>query len=216
MALPLSRDSRWIFVGDSITDSGRRQCPESVGSGYVRDVRDWLRASLPAQAPQIINKGISGSTMSDLRRRWEEDVIADNPQLVSIIIGINDVLHGLGGRNAGTSIESYRENYADILGRLKNAFPQVAIVLCEPTVIWPPAPAAGNEILKPFVEAVRACCHRVWRAKRCSASPDAFEKAVSERPDIDWAARWCASIILGAHADRPVLACLSGIAIALP
>jgi lysophospholipase L1-like esterase len=139
MALPLSRDSRWIFVGDSITDSGRRQCPESLGSGYVRDVRDWLRASLPAQAPQIINKGISGSTMSDLRRRWEEDVIADNPQLVSILIGINDVVHGFGGLNVGTSIESYRENYADILGRLKNAFPQVAVVLCEPTAIWPPA-----------------------------------------------------------------------------
>ena len=185
MALPLSRDSRWIFVGDSITDSGRRQCPESVGSGYVRDVRDWLRASLPAQAPQIINKGISGSTMSDLRRRWEEDVIADNPQLVSILIGINDVLHGLGGLNAGTSIESYRENYADILGRLKNAFPQVAIVLCEPTAIWPPAAAAGNEILKPFVEAVQ---HAAVEFGAQSVVPlhRAFEKAVSERPDIDW------------------------------
>ena len=185
MALPLSRDSRWIFVGDSITDSGRRQCPESLGSGYVRDVRDWLRASLPAQAPQIINKGISGSTMSDLRRRWEEDVIADNPQLVSILIGINDVLHGLGGRNAGTSIESYRENYADILGRLKHAFPQVAIVLCEPTAIWPPAPAAGNEILKPFVEAVQ---HAAIEFGAQSVVPlhRTFEKAVSERPDIDW------------------------------
>ncbi|MGB7840218.1 MAG: SGNH/GDSL hydrolase family protein [Terrimicrobiaceae bacterium] len=185
MALPLSRDSRWIFVGDSITDSGRRQCPESVGSGYVRDVRDWLRASLPAQAPQIINKGISGSTMSDLCRRWGEDVIADNPQLVSILIGINDVLHGLGGRNAGTSIESYRENYADILGRLKNAFPQVAIVLCEPTAIWPPAPAAGNEILKPFVEAVQ---HAAIEFGAQSVVPlhRTFEKAVSERPDIDW------------------------------
>ena len=185
MALPLSRDSRWIFVGDSITDSGRRQCPESVGLGYVRDVRDWLRASLPAQAPQIINKGISGSTMSDLRRRWEEDVIADNPQLVSILIGINDVLHGLGGRNAGTSIENYRENYADILGRLKNALPQVAIVLCEPTAIWSPASAAGNEILKPFVETVQ---HAGVEFSARSVVPlhRAFEKAVSERPDIDW------------------------------
>ena len=185
MALPLSRDSRWIFVGDSITDSGRRQCPESVGSGYVRDVRDWLRASLPAQAPQIINKGISGSTMSDLRRRWEEDVIADNPQLVSILIGINDVLHGPGGPNAGTSIESYCENYADILGRLKNAFPQVAIVLCEPTAIWPPASAAGNEILKPFVETVQHAGVE-FGVRGVVPLHRAFEKAVSERPDIDW------------------------------
>ena len=123
--------------------------------------------------------------MSDLRRRWEEDVIADNPHLVSILIGINDVLHGLGGRNAGTSIESYRENYADILGRLKNAFPQVAVVLCEPTAIWPPASAAGNEILKPFVETVQ---HAGVEFGAQSVVPlhRAFEKAVSERPDIDW------------------------------
>ena len=83
MALPLSRDSRWIFIGDSITDAGRRQCPEEVGTGYVRDVRDWLRASIPGRAPQVLNKGISGNTISDLRRRWESDVIAHEPQLVS-------------------------------------------------------------------------------------------------------------------------------------
>ena len=72
---------------------------------------------------------------------------------------------------AGTSIENYRENYADILGRLKNAFPQVAIVLCEPTAIWPPAAAAGNEMLKPFVEAVRHAAVEFERARRCSALP---------------------------------------------
>ncbi|HET9522683.1 MAG TPA: SGNH/GDSL hydrolase family protein [Terrimicrobiaceae bacterium] len=184
MALPLSRDSRWIFVGDSITDSGRRQCPESVGTGYVRDVQDWLRASLPAQAPQIINKGISGTTMSDLRRRWEADVIADNPQLVSILIGINDVLHGLGGL-AGTSVENYRMNYADILGRLKNALPQVTIVLCEPTAIWPPTSAAGSGMLKPFVEAVQHAAVE-FGARGVVPLHRAFEKAISERPDIDW------------------------------
>jgi acyl-CoA thioesterase-1 len=185
MALPLSRESRWIFIGDSITDSGRRQCPESVGSGYVRDVRDWLRASLPAQAPQIINKGISGNTISDLRRRWDADVIAHKPHLVSVLIGINDVLHGLGGLSDGTSIESYRESYADILGRLKKALPRATIVLCEPGAIWPPAPAMGNEMLKPFVEAVQ---HAAVKFGAAGPVPlcRAFEKAGSERPDIDW------------------------------
>src|SRR3981081_1352536 len=105
MALPLSRDSRWIFIGDSITDAGREDCPEGIGSGYVRNVRDWLRASAPASAPQILNKGVSGNTIGDLQRRWQSDVIAQQPRLVSIKIGINDVWQGLTDEEGGTPLE---------------------------------------------------------------------------------------------------------------
>jgi acyl-CoA thioesterase-1 len=185
MALPLSRDSVWVFIGDSITDSGRRQCPEAVGSGYVRDVRDWLRASVPALAPQILNKGISGDTISDLQRRLESDVIALEPQLVSIKIGINDVWHGLNGNEGGTSIEKYRESYADILGRLKSACPEATIVLCEPSVIWPPAPAEGNERLKPYVAAVQEAAVD-FGVRAVVPLHRIFERACSERPDIEW------------------------------
>jgi acyl-CoA thioesterase I len=186
MALPLSRDSRWIFIGDSITDSGRRQCPEAVGSGYVRDVRDWLRASIPALAPQIINKGISGNTISDLQRRWAADVIDYEPQLVSVKIGINDVWHALTGAGEGTSLETFREIYADILVRLKGSCPEATIVLCEPSVIWPPAPKEGNEMLKPYVAAVQNAA--VEFGVRCVVPLHSiFEKAGSKRPDIEWA-----------------------------
>jgi lysophospholipase L1-like esterase len=184
MALPLSRDSRWIFIGDSITDAGRRQCPEAVGSGYVRDVRDWLRSSVPALAPQVLNKGISGNRISDLQRRWGEDVLAFDPQLVSIKIGINDVWHGLTG-GEGTSIEKFQETYADLLGRLKAACPETTIVLCEPSVIWPPAPAEGNELLKPYVEAVRDAAAD-FKVRAIVPLHRVFEKAGSERPDIEW------------------------------
>ncbi|HEY5705147.1 MAG TPA: SGNH/GDSL hydrolase family protein [Terrimicrobiaceae bacterium] len=185
MALPLSRDSRWIFIGDSITDCGRRECPEAVGSGYVRGVRDWLRASKPALAPQVLNKGISGNTISDLQRRWDSDVLACEPQLVSIKIGINDVWHGLGA-GEGTSIERFREIYADILGRLRTACPKAMIVLCEPSVIWPPAPAEGNEMLKPYVAAVRETATD-FGVREVVPLHGAFEKAGSARPDIEWA-----------------------------
>ncbi|MGA7212969.1 MAG: SGNH/GDSL hydrolase family protein [Terrimicrobiaceae bacterium] len=185
MALPLSRDSRWIFIGDSITDAGRRQCPEEVGTGYVRDVRDWLRASIPGRAPQVLNKGLSGNTISDLRRRWDSDVIAHEPQLVSIKIGINDVWHGLGGAGGGTSIENFREIYAEILGRLKAECPGATIVLCEPSVIWSPAPAEGNEMLEPYVAAVRGAAVD-FDARGVVPLRRAFEKAGAERPDIDW------------------------------
>jgi len=186
MALPLSRDSRWIFIGDSITDSGRGQCPEAIGSGYVRAVRDWLRASTPALAPQILNKGISGNTILDLQRRWESDVIAHEPQLVSIKIGINDVWHRLEHAGGGTSIEKFREIYAEILGQLQAACPGVTIVLCEPSVIWPPAPAEGNEELKPYVAVVRQLGID-FGARGVVPLHGAFNKAGSERPDIEWA-----------------------------
>ena len=114
MTLPLSRNSLWVFIGDSITDGGRRQCPEEVGSGYVRQIRDWLRASAPGSAPQIVNKGISGNTISDLQRRWESDVIDEQPQLVSIKIGMNDVLHGLRWR--GTPIARFSRSIGILTG----------------------------------------------------------------------------------------------------
>jgi acyl-CoA thioesterase I len=186
MALPLSKDARWVFIGDSITDAGRGQCPEAVGIGYVRDIRDWLRASMPARAPQVINKGISGNRIGDLRRRWKSDVLVHEPQLVSIKIGINDVWHGLGQTGGGTPIEKFREIYVEILERLRGALPEVTLVVCEPTVIWPPAPVEGNEALKPYVAAVREIGIQ-FKARATVPLHEAFNKAGLERPDIEWA-----------------------------
>lgn len=185
MALPLSKDCRWVFIGDSITDAGRGQCPEAAGTGYVRNIRDWLRASVPALAPQILNKGISGNNIVDLQRRWKSDVIEQKPHLVSVKIGINDVWHGLDHAGGGVSIERFREVYAEILGRLRKACPEVTIVLCEPTVICPPAPAEGNEALKPYVAAVREIGAN-FEARGVVPLHDAFNNARSERPDIEW------------------------------
>jgi lysophospholipase L1-like esterase len=187
MALPLSRNARWIFIGDSITDVGRRTCPEQIGSGYVRMVRDWLLASRPADAPEILNRGISGNKVTDLRDRWDADVLALEPSLVSIKIGINDVWHGLKTDWApGVPIDQFREVYEDLLHRLKSAFPTAAIVLCEPSVIWPPAPAEGNALLQPYVQATRDL------AAQCGAQAlvplhGAFERAREARPEIAWA-----------------------------
>jgi acyl-CoA thioesterase-1 len=186
MALPLSRDSRWIFIGDSITDCGRTQCPEAIGSGYVRHVRDWVRASVPALAPQVLNRGISGNTIADLKRRWEVDVIAHEPHLVSVKVGINDVWHALTDAGEGTSIEIFRKTYSEILERLKKHCPKATIVLCEPTVIWPPAPIEGNDMLKPYVATVQEIAI-AFEAQAVIPLHGIFENARSERPDIDWA-----------------------------
>lgn len=186
MGVPLTQDARWIFIGDSITDVGRFDCSEQLGNGYVRMVRDWLRASNPTHAPQVFNKGISGHKVTDLQSRWDDDVLALNPALVSIKIGINDVWHGLGAGGAGVPIETFTEVYADIIQRLQATHPAVQIVLCEPSVIWSPAPEEGNAVLQPYIAAVRELGSR-FNAQAIVPLHAAFENAKRDRPDIAWA-----------------------------
>jgi lysophospholipase L1-like esterase len=80
------------FIGDSITDSNRRE-PESepLGNGYVRDIHSLLQANYPELDLKIINKGINGDRTLELKARWKQDVLEINPDWLFIYIGINDV-----------------------------------------------------------------------------------------------------------------------------
>lgn len=186
MALPLSRDSRWIFIGDSITDAGRFQCPEGMGGGYVRFVRDWLLASHPVSAPEIVNVGTSGHKVTDLAARWDADVLDRKPALVSIKIGINDVWHGLRPDREGTTIETFREVYESLLLRLRDTCPDAVVVLCEPSVIWPPAPEEGNAALQPYVQIVRELGEK-FKVRAVVPLHGVFNQAREKRPDVAWA-----------------------------
>jgi lysophospholipase L1-like esterase len=66
MSIQLSRDSKILFIGDSITDCGRATDPDGIGVGYVRNIRDYLSAKDPETAPHVINTGISGHKVTDL------------------------------------------------------------------------------------------------------------------------------------------------------
>ena len=185
--LQLNRDHRWLFIGDSITDCGRGNDPEGLGGGYVRLIRDWLVCRSPEQAPQIINKGISGNRVLELASRWQEDVIALHPHVLSIKIGINDVWRSLFPPASGVPLEEFLATYEKLLADTIAADPNVKIVLCEPSVISPPQPKVANERLRPYVLAVRSLAdkfgdnvlHVVGLHEACLAA----EKA---RPDITW------------------------------
>lgn len=86
-------EDRLLFVGDSITDTGRdRADATSLGDGYVRVIADALSAGAPAgQAPAtVINKGLNGNRVYDLEARWTADVIDADPSVLTVLIGIND------------------------------------------------------------------------------------------------------------------------------
>lgn len=81
-----------VFIGDSITDADRnRPAYRPFGFGYVHFVANILLAKYPQLNLNIINTGMNGNTVRDLKIRWEQDCIKLQPDILSVLIGINDV-----------------------------------------------------------------------------------------------------------------------------
>jgi acyl-CoA thioesterase I len=186
MAIDLHSGQKLLFIGDSITDCGRRDDAQGLGYGYVRLIHDYLAAKNPAMILSVINTGISGNKVTDLAARWKQDVIDHQPDLVSINIGINDVWHGLDPNcDGGVPIEQFVEIYHVILRQLQGAVAGVKIVLCQPSVIEPPAQVAGNAALQPYVRAIGEL-KREFAVAAMVPLHGVFVSAKKLRPDISW------------------------------
>src|SRR6187549_3063833 len=85
-----------LFQGDSITDAGRDRLnpdandPGALGDGYAFLAACRLLAASPQESTLVYNRGISGNQVPDLQARWQRDCVELGPELVSILIGIND------------------------------------------------------------------------------------------------------------------------------
>ncbi len=185
MKLEIDRNSRLLFIGDSITDCGRLQDPDGLGGGYPRLIRDYLLARNPATAPVILNTGISGNRVPDLQGRWQSDVIDLRPDMLSVKIGINDVWHGLPGKGKKIDLDEYTTGYREILGQYQRAFPKGKVVLFEPSIISPPQPPQANDLLKPFVQAVHEL-GREFGAFAVVPLHEVFLEVCRVRPDVKW------------------------------
>jgi lysophospholipase L1-like esterase len=90
--IELKHNQTIVFIGDSITDADRDlPAYRPFGFGYVHFVANTLLAKYPELNISIINAGISGNTVRDLKHRWEKDCIRYKPDILSVLIGINDV-----------------------------------------------------------------------------------------------------------------------------
>ena len=126
-----------LFQGDSITEWGRDKTKSAandfgaLGSGYVLLTATVLLRDYAAKNLQVHNTGISGNKVYQLSDRWDTDTIALKPNVLSIMVGVNDYWHTLSGRYTGT-IETYRNDYKKLLDRTKQALPDVKIIIGEP------------------------------------------------------------------------------------
>jgi lysophospholipase L1-like esterase len=135
--LLLQAKQKIVFIGDSITDSDRQTTAAPYGNGYVSMVRNFLLARFPERDLNVVNKGIGGNTVRDLEKRWEQDVLAEKPDWLSVCIGINDVWrHFEGNTGEAVPVEEYRTTLHRLLKRAKEAT-GTRIILAEPYIIEP-------------------------------------------------------------------------------
>ncbi len=126
-----------LFQGDSITDAGRNKKVQlannagSFGGGYALLAASYILNALPEHGLTIYNRGISGNKVYQLSDRWNEDCLDLKPDVLSILIGVNDYWHKRNGNYDGT-IEIYENDYRALLKRTQEALPGVKLVLCEP------------------------------------------------------------------------------------
>lgn len=138
--ITLGKDNVVLFQGDSITDAGRNKedtgynTTRNLGSGYAMLTGAGLMEKYAALNLKIYNKGISGNKVFQLAERWDKDCLEIKPDVLSILIGVNDIWHKLNGQYNGTS-EVYRKDYIALLERTKKALPNVKLIICEPYAV---------------------------------------------------------------------------------
>ncbi|MDO6438949.1 SGNH/GDSL hydrolase family protein [Cyclobacterium sp. 1_MG-2023] len=129
-----------LFQGDSITDGARTRNKDwnhIMGHGYAYLISSRLWFDYPKEDLMFYNRGISGNKVKDLLDRWQKDTIDLKPDVLSILIGVNDVSRIIANEY---TLEEWQEKYKKLLHKTKAELPNTSIYLCEPFLLiddWP-------------------------------------------------------------------------------
>lgn len=150
--LGLCQSIRIVWIGDSITDGGWGRSGGSMAPAEERNDRDQnhcyghsymflcasaLQSDHPERGYSCFNRGISGYTLQELHTRWKQDIEALQPDVISILIGTNDVHRFLRHADAGSTFDliAWEQSYREYLRRTREALPEVHLILCTPFVM---------------------------------------------------------------------------------
>lgn len=125
-----------LFQGDSITDGGRIRTNDwdlnhQMGHSYPFLINAKLGSEYPEKDFRFINRGISGNRIADLFGRWKEDTLNHNPDILSILVGVNDAYFHT-HNNSGSLADRYEKIYQLLIDEAKENNPDIKIVICEP------------------------------------------------------------------------------------
>lgn len=126
LSMKQDKPTKVIFFGDSITQAG-------IGpGGYITKMKDMLEKQGVKSKYQLIGAGIGGNKVYDLFLRMEDDVLSQNPDLVVIYIGVNDVWHKT-SHGTGTDADKFTGFYNAIIKKLQSK--GIKVICCTPAVI---------------------------------------------------------------------------------
>lgn len=185
MSIAIGPAQKVLFVGDSITDCGRRGEHAPLGQGYVRCVDGLVAARYPAHGLTVLNEGIGGNTIRDLAGRWSDDVIRHHPDWLSVKIGIND-LTGYRRNNPQRNVSpgEFAELYDCILDRAKRET-DAGFILADPFYISTDrSPGSVLDLLPQYIATVekmagkynarRVRTHEMFQEQLKCHAPDRF------------------------------------------
>jgi len=198
------KNNCFLFQGDSITDAGRDKKklnnanePSALGTGYVFLAASQLLAEYFEAKPRIFNGGISGNKVYQLAERWDTDCIAIKPDVVSILVGVNDYWHTFKHGYNGT-VEKYETDYRALLERTRRELPTVTLVICEPFVL---RCGEVNENWFGEFDRYRAAAKKVSAEFNTIYVPfqAVFDEAAKKAPPYYWAADGVHPTMAGAY-----------------
>jgi lysophospholipase L1-like esterase len=205
-----------LFQGDSITDAGRSRPDadkpnhqQALGNGYAWLAASQLLVDRPGDNLKIFNRGISGHKVPQLAARWQKDCLDLKPDVLSILIGVNDIWHGLNGKYDGTPA-TYERDYLALVESTLKALPDVKLIICEPFVL---RCGAVNDTWFPTFDAYRAAAKKVAETFHAAFVPfqTMFDEAVKLAPPAHWAGDGvhpsASGAALMAHTWRKAIGC---------
>jgi lysophospholipase L1-like esterase len=189
MAIP--DNTTILFQGDSITDAGRdrgRYYPNDgsgMGSGYVYQIVAEILGNNPDKNIKCYNRGISGNKVYQLAERWDDDCMNLRPDILSILIGVNDFWHTLTGNYQGT-VQTYDSDFRKLLDRTLKSLPKIKLVIGEPFAV-----KGGSAITDkwfPGFPEYQSAARKIaddYKAKFISYQ-EVFDKALASAPVAYW------------------------------
>ena len=179
-----------LFQGDSITDVGRCESTDGLGSGYVAQLAGLFQARYGAAQWTVLNRGIGGDRTVELLARWKVDCLDLRPDVLSIKVGVNDVwrLRGEWEGQTYVSAKEFDTNYRRLLDQARTSGIG-RLVLVSPTVIENNEDQELADLLEERAAQVRALA-REYQAVYVPAR-EAFVTALRSHPEVQWTSDGC-------------------------
>jgi lysophospholipase L1-like esterase len=187
----LEKNDVVLLQGDSITDWKRKKTaleansPSGLGEGYAFLVACALLGTFPDRNLKVYNRGVSGNKVFQLADRWDADCLDIQPNVLSILVGVNDFWHTLVNGYKGT-IDTYRDDYRKLLDRTRQKLPDVKLIIGEPYAVTG-VKAVDDKWFPAFYDYQKAAAEIAGSYKAVYIPYQAiYDKAIKTAPGSYW------------------------------